>query len=323
MSFFLTHAVDIVIIAAIGFYCWGGWRRGAVAAVLDVIGFVASLVVAQLAYVPLGIFLASRFPLAAVTADAIAFMVLWIAVEAVYPFAANAVYRALPARFQEFRGHRPVGALVAAAGGGLLVAIILSTAIAMPFPSSVKKWIGRATFGEPLLRLATSFGTAFPQVFGNAGRETLSLFTVEPESSQTVELRFTTDDFSVAEDAERELVSLTNSERVKAGLPVLRVDAELTALARAHGADMLRRGYFSHFTPEGDSPSDRADNAGISYAYFGENLAYAPDVKLAHQGLMASSGHRANILSQAYSRVGIGVQDAGSYGFMIVEEFAR
>jgi uncharacterized protein YkwD len=70
------------------------------------------------------------------------------------------------------------------------------------------------------------------------------------------------------------------------------------------------------------SPFDRLARAGIAYAASGENLAYAPSVELAHQGLMASPGHRANMLEPAYSRVGIGVQNAGLYGRMFTEEFA-
>jgi uncharacterized protein YkwD len=85
---------------------------------------------------------------------------------------------------------------------------------------------------------------------------------------------------------------------------------------------MFRLGYFSHTSPVSGSPADRLAHAGVAYAASGENLAYAPSVELAHQGLMASPGHRANILEPAYSRVGIGVQNAGLYGRMFTEEFA-
>ena len=38
--------------------------------------------------------------------------------------------------------------------------------------------------------------------------------------------------------------------------------------------------------------------------------------------LMASPAHRANILEPVYTRVGIGVQDAGLFGRMFTQEFA-
>jgi uncharacterized protein YkwD len=86
---------------------------------------------------------------------------------------------------------------------------------------------------------------------------------------------------------------------------------------------MLARGYFSHYTPEGLSPFDRMTQAGIAYTSAGENLAFSPNVQLAMQGLMQSPGHRANILSKDYGKVGIGVIDGGIYGEMFVQEFTN
>ena len=53
----------------------------------------------------------------------------------------------------------------------------------------------------------------------------------------------------------------------------------------------------------------------------GENLALAPTTEFAHEGLMNSPGHRANILNGQFRRVGIGVLDGGIYGKMFVQEF--
>ncbi|KKR88441.1 MAG: SCP-like protein extracellular [Candidatus Gottesmanbacteria bacterium GW2011_GWA2_41_12] len=62
-------------------------------------------------------------------------------------------------------------------------------------------------------------------------------------------------------------------------------------------------------------------NAGIFYTEAGENLAFAPNVNIAHAGLMNSPGHRANILSPDFGKVGIGVIDGGIYGEMFVQKF--
>jgi uncharacterized protein YkwD len=84
---------------------------------------------------------------------------------------------------------------------------------------------------------------------------------------------------------------------------------------------MFKRGYFAHVTPEGVDPFQRMDAAGIHYVTAGENLALAPTLDIAHDGLMNSPGHRANILNPAYRKVGIGVLDGGVYGEMFVQEF--
>ena len=63
--------------------------------------------------------------------------------------------------------------------------------------------------------------------------------------------------------------------------------------------------------------------AGINYQYAGENLALAPSTSLAMQGLMNSPGHRANILSPNFHKVGIGVIDGGIYGEMYTQDFTN
>ena len=52
-----------------------------------------------------------------------------------------------------------------------------------------------------------------------------------------------------------------------------------------------------------------------------QNLALAPTLPQAHQGLMNSPGHRANILRPAFGRVGIGIVDGGRRGQMVTPNF--
>lgn len=53
----------------------------------------------------------------------------------------------------------------------------------------------------------------------------------------------------------------------------------------------------------------------------GENLALSPNVTLAMQGLMGSKGHRANILSTNFGKIGMGVIDGGIIGEVFCQEF--
>ena len=50
--------------------------------------------------------------------------------------------------------------------------------------------------------------------------------------------------------------------RVSKGLRWLRDNRRLTIAARRHSADMVRRRYFSHYSPAGSSPGDRARRTG-------------------------------------------------------------
>jgi uncharacterized protein YkwD len=97
----------------------------------------------------------------------------------------------------------------------------------------------------------------------------------------------------------------------------------LTAVARQHSADMLARGYFSHYSPEGKTALDRLRAQRIAFLIAGENLALAPTVTVAHTGLMHSPGHRANILRPQFGKVGIGILDAGRHGIMVTQNFSN
>jgi uncharacterized protein YkwD len=117
------------------------------------------------------------------------------------------------------------------------------------------------------------------------------------------------------------MLDLINNERTSRGLKPLEADPELTEVARRHSADMFARGYFSHYTPEGEDPFDRMKDAGVKFRTAGENLALAPTLQIAHTGLMNSPGHRANILRPQFGRVGIGIMDGGRRGIMVSQEF--
>lgn len=120
---------------------------------------------------------------------------------------------------------------------------------------------------------------------------------------------------------EQQMVNLVNQERTSRGLKALAVDATLVKVARMKSQDMINKNYFGHQSPTYGSPFDLMKAQGVTYRYAGENLAGANTVQQAHTNLMNSAGHRANILNQNYTKIGVGVVQGGPYGLMISEEF--
>lgn len=107
-----------------------------------------------------------------------------------------------------------------------------------------------------------------------------------------------------------QVISLTNSERKKAGLEELEASSSLSRLAQLKAEDMAAKGYFSHTSPTYGSAFDMLKNASISYRSAGENLAKGQHTaQSAMNGWMNSSGHRANILGSQYSEIGVGVAE--------------
>jgi uncharacterized protein YkwD len=108
---------------------------------------------------------------------------------------------------------------------------------------------------------------------------------------------------------EGQVLTLVNQARATAGCAPLVADSALAAVARAHSADMRDRDYFDHDTPEGLSPFDRAEQAGISYAR-AENIAYGQaNPTEVMDDWMTSPGHRDNILDCELTKLGVGVAE--------------
>ena len=100
---------------------------------------------------------------------------------------------------------------------------------------------------------------------------------------------------------------LSNVERQKQGRTPLILDSRLSRVAQAHADDMYRRKYFSHRSPEGRDMGDRLDRANVSYGTAGENIAWGQKTETdVTRAWMHSSGHRRNILSRNYKKIGIG-----------------
>ncbi|WP_374711603.1 CAP domain-containing protein [Symbiobacterium terraclitae] len=121
--------------------------------------------------------------------------------------------------------------------------------------------------------------------------------------------------------AEQQMLNLVNQERAKAGLKPLQADLQLTRLARMKSQDMINRNYFSHNSPTYGSPFDMMKAYGVTYRTAGENIAGNQSVQAAHNALMNSPGHRANILNAQYTHIGIGIVEGGPYGMMFTQMF--
>jgi uncharacterized protein YkwD len=124
------------------------------------------------------------------------------------------------------------------------------------------------------------------------------------------------------EQTEARLLVLLNEARRAARLAPLSADPELREIALGHATDMADHHFFSHVSPSTGTPDERARRSGALLAAFGENLANAATPEEAHEGLMSSPGHRANMLRADFTHVGIAAREADA-GMMIAMNFGR
>lgn len=109
---------------------------------------------------------------------------------------------------------------------------------------------------------------------------------------------------------ELEAGRLVNEIRQENGLDTLDLDPVLSQKARVKASDMKKSGYFSHTSPVYGSAFSMMKQLGIGYRSAGENIAmgYFSPAAVVH-AWMASESHRANILSDRYTAMGIGFTD--------------
>lgn len=104
------------------------------------------------------------------------------------------------------------------------------------------------------------------------------------------------------------VVSRTNAERTDEGLRSLSRNAMLDAAAEMKAKDMAAKGYYAHVSPEGLTPMYWVERAGYKYLIIGENLVVnRTDADQVVDAFMGSSGHRANILRDDFTEIGVGV----------------
>ena len=110
---------------------------------------------------------------------------------------------------------------------------------------------------------------------------------------------------------------LLNSDRAAYGLPALTLDPELCRIARIKSQDMRDNQYFAHTSPTYGDVRDMLDLFSYRYSAAGENIAHHATVKKSQAALISSPGHRRNILSSVYTKVGVGVvTDKNGYVYL-------
>ena len=106
-------------------------------------------------------------------------------------------------------------------------------------------------------------------------------------------------------------------------MPALAIDPELSRIARIKSQDMLQRGYFAHTSPVYGDVRAMLTHFGYSYTAASENIARHSTVEKAQAAFLSSPAHRRNVLSTAYTKVGIGVAVAPAGYVYVTQIFCR
>ena len=130
------------------------------------------------------------------------------------------------------------------------------------------------------------------------------------------------------------VLALVNGARTGAGLTSLQWDSGMTAAARSHAQDMMKRGVVAHTGSDGSTPQQRMRRFGVEFRLGSENIwtywGKVPDEgpRTMHAAMMAEPfrpglwNHIGNILNSGYRRIGVGLVTAPSGVQYLSETFA-
>ncbi|WP_350344176.1 CAP domain-containing protein [Proteinivorax tanatarense] len=120
---------------------------------------------------------------------------------------------------------------------------------------------------------------------------------------------------------ELNMLDLINQERKAAGVSPLKIDEQVSRLANMKSQDFIDNNYFAHESPVYGRANQMLRDENISFRRVGENIASSQSYIVSHHRLMASDGHRRNILNPNYTHVGIGIVDQNPSGVYVTQIF--
>ena len=135
-------------------------------------------------------------------------------------------------------------------------------------------------------------------------------------------------------DLEKQMWALVNRDRADrmnfaetgGRAQPLRWNETLAAVARAHSRHMIEQRFIGHVDLKGRTPSARITAAGIPWQVTGENIALNSTVQGAEAAFMAEArfqkNHRATILNEIFTDVGIGIAQGPDGNLYITQDFA-
>lgn len=319
--------VDIIIVFVLLYAAFAGYKRGLIIGTLSLVVTGISIYFATVLYNPISQLLTTQFAFDERIMPLFVFLGLIILFEVAGGIMVNIVdtavvtffYRIKPVKYVD----QVLGIIPSTILAVIFITLVMLLPVTVPMSPAFRQDVKDSWWGQNILPTAYTYVPKLEQLGNVLPTKSLQfLIPQSPSSKEKVDLQLPKQiRLTVDEASERQMLSLINQERISRGIKPLTLRRDVIPVARAHSTDMFERSYFSHENPDGESPFDRMEKGGVKYVVAGENLAYAPDVTVAHKGLMNSPGHKENILRPEFGQIGIGVIDGGIYGKMFTQKF--
>jgi uncharacterized protein YkwD/uncharacterized membrane protein required for colicin V production len=216
-----------------------------------------------------------------------------------------------------------LGIFIAIAYTLLFIILFVNVVLMMPLTGVYKQQMITSVIFKYIADISLKFGSNIKIPLEAAIHDTQQFITLKPGSLEKIVITAKIQNWDLYPDqtSESEMLNLVNAERIKNGLFELKKAQDLQDIARIKCNDMFDRRYFSHFDPDGHDVSYELKNVNIKFNIVADNIAYAYNLQTVHNGFMANIDNKSNILNPKFSKVGIGIIDAGIYGKIFTQIF--
>ena len=312
--------IDLIFIVIFGLYVWQDYRRGFLQLTIELAGLILAFIIGLKYYGQFAVFLMNQCHLTPFVARPLSFVIIWFLIQIIFYFLARLILYPVPMQITSSIWNRYLGLIPAFIKGVIFVTMIVLLLVVSPINNNTRQTVKNSFIGDRLINLSIQLEHRLSKVFD---KQETAVVTNNNQHDEITMLNFSSSDTIADIQAEEQMLQKTNDERIKMGLKPLIMDPTIQVVARAHSQDMFEHGYFSHNTLDNKTLFDRLVTGQIIFNTAAENIAFGPNIDLAHLGLMNSDTHRQNILSPDFSKVGIGIMKGDGYGVMITEDFAN
>ncbi len=298
-----------------------GWLKGFVREALDVVTLLLGAVIAFRAAGTVGSVISAMSGLSPEVGRLVGGVVAFLAISVGAAVVSGLIHRTI----RRLPAMTTLNRLAGAALGGVYALVLATLALTLvsiaPMPEPVTDAVEESTFAATLTDPHGPVQSGVEVIAGDRVMQTV--ISLRRLFGQRVVVGDGTVALPPAEHtkpsagAARAVYEALNKERVSEGLDPLAWSEDLAVVAVGRAESAYRSGTL---VPEGPDIEEKLRLVGIPSSQRGENIALAATPDGAHEALVASESHRAELLRVDYRRVGVGVVE-GPYGFVAVEVF--
>ena len=276
--------IDFLLLLVIALSVWFDIKRGFIVSSLFLVSWVSSLAAGFLIYKPFGNLLLKVLPIVEFWIYPLAFILIIITARYVLDKITVRILDNVPESVDDHVVNK-TGGIAPGLVNGFIWSALLATFLLLTPLTKLSRDAHDAYFTKGLTAKVSWLEKKLSPIFGEAFNKTIRKTTVDGEHDMvTLPFKVKAKDVIMRRDLEAEMLKLVNKERAAKGLKPVKADEELAVVARKHSLDMFERGYFSHYTPEGEDPFDRMHADRLVFLTAGENLALSQTLDMAHDG---------------------------------------